>query len=290
MAKFDPMDDDVIGKPGRPGKYRKFPWRLWLWALVMTAGAAAGAYFTWQYRQKAETATDDADTCRKGMGNLSGQAGDNAKKASDCQTALDTSTKKQKEAETQLASLSSNLNASKDELAQLRVQKAEQDKRLVAIQELTKQFAKLVDAGQLKVTARRGQLVLSMPSEVLFPSGVADLSKPGELSVLEVGITLKKFPDRRFLVIGHTDDVPLKNSVFKDNWELSTARALTVVRFLVQAGMKPQNLMAAGAGEHDPVSSDRARNRRIEIALVPAINELPPLPANLTEEGATPKK
>jgi len=170
------------------------------------------------------------------------------------------------------------------------VQKPEQDRRLVAIQELTKQFAKLVDAGQLKVTARRGQLVLTMPSEVLFPSGVADLSKPGELSVLEVGITLKKFPDRRFLVIGHTDDVPLKNSVFKDNWELSTGRALTVVRFLIQAGMKPENLMAAGAGEHDPVSKDRARNRRIEIALVPAINELPPLPANLTEEGATPKK
>jgi chemotaxis protein MotB len=122
---------------------------------------------------------------------------------------------------------------------------------------------------------------------VLFPSGVAELSKPGELAVLEVGITLKRFPDRRFLVVGHTDDVPLKNSTYKDNWELSTARALTVTRFLVQAGMDPKNLVAAGAGENDPISKERAKNRRIEIALLPAINELPPLPASLGADTAT---
>jgi hypothetical protein len=59
-----------------------------------------------------------------------------------------------------------------------------------------------------------------------------------------------------------------------------------VTRVLVQAGMDPRNLVAAGAGEHDPVSKDRAKNRRIEIALLPAINELPPLPASLGDDTA----
>ncbi|HET7506224.1 MAG TPA: OmpA family protein [Kofleriaceae bacterium] len=283
MAKFD---TDEIGKPGRPPKHRPFPWRLWLFAIVMTAGAAAGGYYTWQFRRQATTASDEASTCLSSLGKQQAKADDANKKAIDCVTVFDGATRKNKELETQLAALSTNLDASKDELAALRAQRAEAEKRLAAIDDIQKQFAKMIDTGQLKVIARRGSLVLSLPSEVLFPSGVAELSKPGELAVLEVGITLKRFPDRRFLVVGHTDDVPLKSATYKDNWELSTARALTVTRFLVQAGMDPKNLVAAGAGENDPVSKERAKNRRIEIALLPAINELPPLPASLGADTA----
>jgi chemotaxis protein MotB len=187
--------------------------------------------------------------------------------------------------ETQLGQLSTNLSASKEELATLRAQRADADKRLAAIEDIQKQFAKMIDTGQLKVAARRGSLVLSLPSEVLFASGSADVSEKGQLAVLEIGITLKRLADRRFLVVGHTDDQPLKGSVFKDNWELSTARALNVTRTLVKAGMNPKNLVPAGAGEHDPLGADRAKNRRIEIALLPAINELPPLPASLDAEA-----
>lgn len=290
MAKFDA---DEIGKPGKPPKNRRFPWRLWMYAIVMTAGAGAGGYYMWQFRQKAATASDDASKQQVKAGDATKKADDATKKADDamkkaidCVTELDDASKKSKDLETQLTALSTNLDASKDELAALRGQRAEAEKRLAAIDQIQKQFAKMIDTGQLKVTSRRGSLVLSLPSEVLFPSGVAELSKPGELAVLEVGITLKRFPDRRFLVIGHTDDVPLKNSTYKDNWELSTARALTVTRFLVQAGMNPKNLVAAGAGENDPVSKERAKNRRIEIALLPAINELPPLPASLGSDTA----
>jgi chemotaxis protein MotB len=282
MAKLD----DEIGKPGRPPKHRRFPWRLWLFALAMTAGAGAGGYYTWQFRQRASTASDDANTCLGNLGKQQAKADDATKKAIDCITLRDTTAKKNEELEAQLAAQASNLNASKDELAALRAQRADAEKRLAAIDDIQKQFAKMIDTGQLKVTARRGSLVLSLPAEVLFPSGVAELSKPGELAVLEVGITLKRFPDRRFLVIGHTDDVPLKSATYKDNWELSTARALTVTRFLVQAGMDPRNLLPAGSGEHDPVSKERAKNRRIEIALLPAISELPPLPASLGNDTA----
>jgi chemotaxis protein MotB len=300
MAKFD---TDDIGKPGKPPKARPFPLRLWAFALLMTAGTGAGVYYGWQYRQEAKAGEDKvkaaedkvkvADEKAAGCNNLQAKAKaeiDEAnKKYSSCNNLLDANNKRSKEQEVQMTALSLNLNASKDELTALLAQRAELEKRVAAISEIQKQFAKMIDTGQLKVTARRGSLVLSLPSEVLFPSGVAELSKPGEMAILEVGFTLKKFPDRRFLVVGHTDDQPLKNSTYKDNWELSTARALTVTRMLVQAGMSTKNLVAAGAGENDPVSKDRAKNRRIEIALLPAISELPPLPASLGDDTAKPE-
>jgi len=287
------IDADEIGKQGNPPKVRRFPWRLWLYAIVMTAAAAGAGYKWWESRRESGAATEDASSCLTKLGKQEALVTDAAKKADDATRKADDA---KKEVASCLASLddkikqltttSSNLDTSKDELTALRMQRAEAEKRLAAIDEIQRQFAKMIDTGQLKVTSRRGSLVLSLPSEVLFPSGVAELSKPGELAVLEVGITLKRFPDRRFLVVGHTDDVPLKNSTYKDNWELSTARALTVTRFLVQAGMDPRNLVAAGAGEHDPVSKERAKNRRIEIALLPAIGELPPLPASLGADTA----
>ena len=282
------IDTDDIGKPGKPPKYRRFPWRLWLFAVVMTAAAAAGGYYTWQFRQRANATGDDASTCLTKLGKAQAEAADATTKSTGCIGSLDNEIKKNKDLETQLTQMSGNMNASKDELEQLRSQRAEAEKRLAAVEDIQRQFAKMIDTGQLKVTVRRGSLVLSMPSEVLFPSGVAELSKPGELAVLEVGITLKRFPDRRFLVVGHADDMPLKTSPYKDNLELSIARALNVTRFLEQAGMDPKNLLAAGAGEYDPVSKDRAKNRRIEIALMPAINELPPLPASLGSDTAKP--
>jgi chemotaxis protein MotB len=290
MAKYD---TDDIGKPGKPPKFRPFPWRLWLFAIVATAGSVYGGYWWWQHRKDAEVADEAVKACRADLAKVQPQLDEANKKYSGCNTLLDANNKKiqeqdkkAKEQDVQITALSNNLNASKDELTALVTQRTEAEKRLAAIADIQKQFAKMIDTGQLKVTARRGTLVLSLPSEVLFPSGVADLSKPGELAVLEVGITLKRFPGRRFLVVGHTDDQPLKSSVYKDNWELSTARALTVTRFLVQAGMDPKALLAAGAGENDPVSKDRARNRRIEIVLLPAISELPPLPASLGDDTA----
>jgi chemotaxis protein MotB len=165
----------------------------------------------------------------------------------------------------------------------------------------------MIDTGQLKVSARRGQLVISLPSEVLFTTGSADLSKQGEYAVVEVASVLKKLPDRRFLVVGHTDNVEYVKPkgadaagsaassaacpIPTDNWTLSTARALTVTRVMVTAGMDAKSIVPSGVGANDPIADNnsaegRKKNRRIEIALLPAINELPPLPANLSDETA----
>jgi chemotaxis protein MotB len=302
MAKLDD-DDSLVGKPGRPVKVRRFPWRLWFYAILITGAAGAGGYFAWQYRGQANKEHDAADACLKDIGPLKASATACADESSKLKTGLEDTKKKTGELEKQNGEFMKNINASKEELAQLRQQKAEAEKREAVMLDFQKQFAKMIELGQLKVSARRGSLVLSLPAEVLFPSGSADLSKEGELAVLEVGINLKKFPDRRFLVVGHTDSQPLAKMkvdptkpapcVFKDNWELSTARALTVTRFLVQAGMDPKNLIPAGSGQFDPVADnanakERGRNRRIEIALLPALNELPPLPKGIGEDQ--PKK
>lgn len=295
MAKSPTFDDDDIGKPGkltRPPKPRGFPWRLWLWAIVMTAGAGAAGYFAWTYREQAGESREAALTAQRASDDATTKLAAQGTELAQCTTTRSelttTNAKLQKEQE----ELSTNLSASKEELTQLRAQRDETKKRMAQFEDIQRQFAKMIGSGELNVTSRNGSLVLSLPAEVLFPSGVADLSEDGKIKVIEIGVTLKKFKDRRFLVIGHSDNQPLKNSVYKDNWQLSTARALSVTRFLVQAGMSPKNLLPAGAGEHDPIApntsaKDLARNRRIEIALLPNINELPPLPVLEGKTAAT---
>lgn len=284
-------------------KQRRFPWRLWLYAILMTGAAGAGGYFTWQYRSQGNTAKEDLALCAKNLGTLQTSAGDASKQLKTCTDELGAATLKATELEKTNAEFGKNLSATKDELTALRAQKAEADKRMAAIEDIRKQFAKMIDTGQLRVSARRGQLVLSLPSEVLFPTGSADLSKQGEYAVVEVAAVLKKLPDRRFLVVGHTDnqdfvkpkgDAGGAGCAPQDNWHLSTARALSVVKILVTAGMDAKSLVPAGVGANDPIADNatpagRQKNRRIEIALLPALNELPPLPASLSEETA-PKK
>lgn len=284
---------ELISRPTKPP--RRFPWRLWTYAILVTGVAGAGGYFTYTFRERAKQAVVAGARCDAEIGELQSElaaaktsATDTAQQVTSCRAELDGASTRVKEMEAQLAQTSTNLSASMEELATLRAQRAEAEKRLTAMAEIQKQFAEMIGAGQLAVTARRGSLVLSLPSEVLFASGSADVSEKGTLAVLEIGIILKKLDDRRFMVLGHTDDVPLKGSTYKDNWELSTARALNVTRTLVKAGMDPKNLVPAGVGEHDPLGKDRAKNRRIEIVLLPAISELPPLPELAPAPAAAP--
>ena len=157
----------------------------------------------------------------------------------------------------------------------------------------------MIDAGKIQVVIRQGRMIVKLPAEILFASGSADLSKEGQPALAEVAAVLKQFPDRRFMVAGHTDNVPIGPSRFKDNWELSTARSVTVTEFLISVGMKPNHLVAAGYGEFDPVRSNtsdggRKENRRIEIVLLPNLAEIPQLPvepaASASAAAAKPAK
>ncbi|HLU66401.1 MAG TPA: OmpA family protein [Kofleriaceae bacterium] len=186
------------------------------------------------------------------------------------------------EAAERAAKLAKEMKATEAELMELRKQRAAAEKRLQAFRDLKKRFAKLVDTGKLKVTFRKGQMVLELPSGILFPSGQAKLTKAGENALAEVLNILLEFKDRRFMIAGHTDTDPIKSRKFKSNWDLSTARALSVVQFMIKAGFPAANVGAAGYGEFDPVApndseQNKQLNRRIEIILVPDLSELPSL-------------
>ena len=169
------------------------------------------------------------------------------------------------------------------ELAKLRAQQARVQERLRLFEEFIEKFKAMIDAGRLNIVVRRGRIVLVMPTDVLFDPGKTEIKEEGEAALREIAKALRTVRGRRFQVMGHTDSTPIRKEEFPSNWELSCARALVVVHYLIKQGVRANTLSAAGYGQTDPVAgngtgSGRARNRRIEIALLPNIEELIELP------------
>jgi chemotaxis protein MotB len=114
-------------------------------------------------------------------------------------------------------------------------------------------------------------------SEVLFPSASAELQEGGKQELVKIADTLKEMSrsipkevNWILTVVGHTDKRPINTPAFRSNWELSTARALSVVKFLVEVGIPPERLAATGYGEYQPIDPGiseeaLAKNRRIEL-------------------------
>jgi chemotaxis protein MotB len=180
-------------------------------------------------------------------------------------------------------SLSSALADAKKRLEELRKAQAAADSRAALYRDLARKFQRMIDAGQLKITLRDGRMVIQLANDVLFDSGQTNLKPEGQKAIKELSAVLKTIPNRRFQVAGDTDNVPIGKSNFQSNWELSAARAVEVVQFLIKDGVKPSLLSAAGYGEFDPIAPNdtpvnRAKNRRIEITLQPNIEELVAVP------------
>ena len=136
----------------------------------------------------------------------------------------------------------------------------------------------LGSVGSLEVRVERGRLVIELPGEVLFAGGSARLSRAGREVVAEVAQELSRLRNRRLQVEGHTDALPIATREFPSNWELSVARAVAVVRALESGGVRPGVLSAAGFAATMPRADNdtpegRARNRRIEIVVLPEVVE-----------------
>ena len=133
---------------------------------------------------------------------------------------------------------------------------------------LATELARTFAAGEGELTTTSAKLTLDLLDKVLFRTAKAELTPAGKKVLRRVGDALNKHPDRAIWVIGHTDDAPSKGG---GNWELSTARALSVVHFLIdEVKVDPRRLAAAGMGSYRPVSrSSKARNRRIELVIFP---------------------
>jgi chemotaxis protein MotB len=195
--------------------------------------------------------------------------------------------KRQADTERELATAlkkRSDLKQSLDQMSvaleELRQRQAAADKRVAEYRDLLARFSELIDAGKLKVSIIDGRMVLTLPMDILFASGKADLTADGSASIHEVGAGLATIKGRQFQVEGHTDNVPIKTAKFPSNWELGAARALVVLRALADGGVPAKQLSAATYGELRPAASNetpqgRKANRRIEIVVVPDLSTLP---------------
>ena len=180
------------------------------------------------------------------------------------------------------ASLESSLSETQQALERLRAEQRQARERLAAFEQMVERFRSMIDAGQLRVRIRNNRMVVELPEGVLFDSGRAEIKRDGQETLRQVATILKTIEDRDFQIAGHTDNVPIRSRRFPSNWELSSARAVNVARFLVGEGVAPTRLSAAGYADTEPVANEdtaeaRALNRRIEIVLVPNLNELPNL-------------
>jgi chemotaxis protein MotB len=184
--------------------------------------------------------------------------------------------------------LQQELKESNLQIEMLKDLEAETMKRNEIYAQFVSRLQEMIDAGQLSVTIKNGRIVIELPDNILFDSGHAELNSAGRKALTQVAGILAQFQDRRFQVEGHTDDKPIKSALYPSNWELSTGRALSVLHLLIDTGVSPSNISAAGYGEFHPKADNatpegRKLNRRIEIVMLPNLDLLSDEIPKLTE-------
>ena len=197
--------------------------------------------------------------------------------------------------EDQLNQLSLKLDKEKAELALLKKELEARNSKLIELQEMIARKDSAVDALKQKVTAalmgfenqgltitkKNGKVYVSLDEKLLFGSGSAEVDDRGKSALRKLAGVLEQNADINITIEGHTDDVPVvPGARYKDNWDLSTQRANSIIRILLDGTrINPKRLTAAGRGEFLPVASGktseaRQKNRRTEIILTPNLDEL----------------
>ncbi|MEE9255633.1 MAG: flagellar motor protein MotB, partial [bacterium] len=144
--------------------------------------------------------------------------------------------------------------------------------------DLSAQFAEETKKGIVTVKRSRDRIVIGLESSVLFSSGSATIRANAKKHLLKISLILRRYINREVQVQGHTDNIPISERIaerWESNWELSSARATRVLRYLVEVGnVDPRRMSAAGLGEYRPIADNatkggRKKNRRIDIVLFP---------------------
>ncbi|HLP55373.1 MAG TPA: OmpA family protein [Fluviicola sp.] len=157
---------------------------------------------------------------------------------------------------------------------------ARQDEMAKKLNETLRNALVGFDADELTMEIRGGKVYVSMSDKLLFKSGSATVEPKGVDALTALADVLNKNPDIQILVEGHTDNVPIKTAVYKDNWDLSVARATSITRLLSEKyAVAPARMTASGRGEYYPRASNetqegKAMNRRTEIILSPKLDEI----------------
>lgn len=244
----------------RPRKRGSRAWIGWVLFILLLGGA--GAFIWYLYMPlRATRASLESDLVRAGERErmLNGRI---------------------KEGEERITKLGADCDKVASELKQTVAEKEKIESELKGVQnELAKKLEPEIQAGNVRLRRRGQELVLDMADEILFDTGQAEVSERGQSVLMQVARSLAELRTYAIQVAGHTDGTRITNvktqERFPTNWELSSARATNVVRFLQERGKIPgQRLVAAGFGEFRPTASNsndegRRKNRRIEILLLP---------------------
>jgi chemotaxis protein MotB len=197
---------------------------------------------------------------------------DEAQKSADLEKKLAAVEGRLSDVEKQFGLEKGQLMAEKDRLT---AEKMALEKKSAEYERLAGSLKSQISAGQIELSELRGKLTVKLKDKILFASGSAAIGKDGKAALDTVAEAFMDLKGKNVVVAGYTDNVPTNKKAFPSNWELSTARAIAVVKYLQSKGLDPVMLAAAGFSEYRPVASNetpegRSLNRRIEIALTAA--------------------
>jgi chemotaxis protein MotB len=180
----------------------------------------------------------------------------------------------------QRAALAQELAQAKQTIESSRAEEASSTARAQTLRDLLAQLNPLVESGALQVRLMRNRLLLQLPETALFEDAAANLTNPGKSVLDQVARVLNSAGDREFQIGGHTDSTPPHGGRFRNNWQLSSVRALNVMLYLIDRGVPKARLSAAAYADTQPFADEatpegRKTNRRVEIVLLPNLDELP---------------
>ncbi|MGY6561379.1 MAG: OmpA/MotB family protein [Luteibaculaceae bacterium] len=165
-------------------------------------------------------------------------------------------------------------------LRELQATLAKKDSITNRLNEIVRNALLGFNSDELSVEIRNGKVYVSMSNKLMFNSGSANIENKGKEALQALADVLNKNDEIDILVEGHTDNVPIRTAQFRDNWDLSVARATSIVRILTDTyQVDPVRVTASGKGEFAPRATNetaegRALNRRTEIILSPKLDEL----------------
>jgi len=171
-----------------------------------------------------------------------------------------------------------NLNAELDDLKKLNKEQRQKLSRMAnQAKDLEKQLNEEIKKGEIRLKKFHDRLIINIDEKISFDSGKARLKRNIMPSLKKIREILHQYPEYKIIVEGHTDNVPIKTRKFRNNWHLSSARALAVLDYLLKKkDLNPGRFTVAGHGEYSPVvpnntKENRAMNRRVDIVVIPMI-------------------
>jgi|KBSMisStandDraft_5_1062788.scaffolds.fasta_scaffold58530_3 chemotaxis protein MotB len=257
-----------------------------LGALLLLGGCVSNSKFAASQQALAAARADSAQLANK-VSSLETSVGQMKAQITNLNNQVSELAFKAGQYSTDAANTASQLNKSKEQLAAQQAQLIQlqglMNQQKKAIEDIRKKMADALvgfSSKELTVSIKNGKVYVSLQESLLFPSGSATVNPKGIQALGKLAAVLIVNPDIRVNIVGHTDSIPIRSPIYPDNWALSTARAVSIVRVLVSKyQVNPAILTASGQSQYDPVASNstpagRTLNRRTDIVLSPNLDEL----------------